>query len=136
MATVALNVVQKEQLKTSSKFSAMIRSGAYSKANYWINTVDPGTVGTLPGGIGNTATYTRWRKSLSQAIQIFQNPSSPEGNPNFVNLFLQNLTQAVWDNAVGFNADTVILNMEANAATMIDPAMDATFDAIIKYSDI
>lgn len=134
MALTALNVDQKEQLKSSSKFNAMIRSGAYSKATYWISTVDPGNVSSLPGGVGNTATYIRWAKSRDFAVQIYQNPSMPEGNSAFVSLFLQNLNQAVWDNAVAFDPSIVILNMEANAATMVDPAMDAAFDAIIKYS--
>lgn len=207
MTLVALTVDQKDQLKQASKFPAMIRSGAYTKANFWINTVDPGTPASLPGGVGNTAAYERWRKSKGFSTQIFQNPGMPEANSSLINFFISNLTQSVYENggilytfnvslsnasvgatftnngqtftvvspiapgttlictgtgapsasgtltktggvgdasiafssvssapAIPFDANTVILNMEANAPTMIDPAMDATFDSLIKYT--
>lgn len=137
MALVALTTDQKEQLKASSKFNAMIRNGAYLKANFWINTVDPGTPTSLPGNVGTTAAYIRWAKSRCYAVQISSNPINAENDANFVALFLQNLTIAVWDNTAipVFNADSIIVDMEINRVAAIDSAIDLTFDAKIKYSN-
>lgn len=135
MALVALTTDQKEQLKVSSKFNAMVRTGAALKANYWANTVDPGTPSSLPGGVGNTATYIRWAKNRRYSADVLNSPTTPETDPSFIAFFLQNLTQAAWDNTAipVFNADSVIVDMEINRATVIDAAMDGAFDAKIKY---
>jgi len=208
MSLIALTTDQKDQLKQSTKFPALMRSGAYTKANFWINTVDPGTPSSLPGGVGTTAAYIRWAKSRLYSVGILVNPSKAETDATLIALFLANLTQNVYENggsvytfatalsnasagatytnngqtftvsttiapgtvlvctgtgapsasgtltkasgtgdativfssvvtsvAIPFNSDTVVLNMEANPSTMIDPGMDAAFDAIIKYSD-
>lgn len=129
MATVALNDDQKEQLRASSKFLRMLRNGAMNKSKFWSVTTVPTAV---PGGQSDP-NLIRWAKSRFLSSQMLASPSVIDGNTNLQILFLKNLTQAVWDNAVGFNADTVILNMEANTATMIDAPMDSTFDDLIKY---
>jgi hypothetical protein len=207
MALLTLTTDQKDQLKQATKFAALMRAGAYTKANFWINTVDPGNVSTLPGGVGNTATYERWRKSKTFSTQIFQNPAMPEANDSLKNLFLSSLTAPVNDTGgvyyfttslananigatftnngqtftvqatiapntilsctgtgaptasgtltkasgtgdatiafsavtaispvISFDPNIVILNMETYASIMIDPAMDAAFDLIIKYN--
>ena len=131
MATIALTDDQKEQLRASSKFLPMIRTGAYRKSNFWAITTDPTAV---PGG-QTVANIIRWAKSRSFSAQIINDPSTIDRDQNnFGSLFLINLTQAVWDNSVSFNPDTVILNMEANSAAMIDAPMDSTFDNKIKYA--
>lgn len=129
MATVALNDDQKDQLKGSNKFMKMIRNGVMRKANFWAVTTVPTAV---PGGQSDT-TLIRWAKSRLISATALASPGSIDGDSSWQLYFLKNLTQAVWDNAVGFNPDTVILNMEANSATMIDAPMDATFDDKIKY---
>jgi len=134
MALVSLTTDQKEQLKSSSKFNGMVRSGAYSKANFWANTVDPGNTGTVPGG-GTTAAYIRWAKNRRYSSDILNSPTTPETDADFIALFLQNLTQPAWDNTAipVFNADSVIVDMEVNRVAVIDAAMDAAFDAKVKY---
>lgn len=130
MALIALTDDQKEQLRANSKFLPMIRNAAYRKATFWTVTTDPTAV---PGG-QTAANLIRWAKSRSMGAIINSNPAYIDSNQqNWGTYFLVNLTQAVWDNTAQFNSDTVILNMEGNASTMIDPAMDSTFDAMIKY---
>lgn len=107
----------------------MIRNGVMRKANFWAVTTVPTAV---PGGQSDT-TLIRWAKSRLISATALASPGSIDGDSSWQLYFLKNLTQAVWDNAVGFNPDTVILNMEANSATMIDAPMDATFDDKIKY---
>lgn len=131
MATVALTDDQKEQLRTSTKFIPMIRIAALNKSKFWAITTVPTAV---PGG-QTTANLVRWAKSRFLSAQMLASPSVIDGNINLQILFLKNLTQNVWDNVAvnPFNADAVILNMQANPATMIDVPMDTSFDDLIMY---
>jgi hypothetical protein len=137
MASVALTTDQKEQLKQSGKFSSMIRSAAFTKANFWAVTTVPTAV---PGG-QTDPNLIRWAKSRQFSVQVLQNPTMFESNINFVAFFLNALTQSVWDQVAhpapftSAVADAIIVDMETNAATLIDPAMDSAFDTIIKYSN-
>lgn len=131
MAVVALNDDQKDQLKSSPKFLRMLRNGAMNKSKFWVITTVPTAV---PGGQSDP-NLIRWAKSRFLSSQMLANPRVIDGNLDLQILFLKNLTQNVWDNVAvsPFNADAVILNMEANVASMIDAPMDTTFDDLIKY---
>ena len=133
MALVALNDDQKESLRASSKFTRMIRNGIIRKSNFWAITTDPMA---LPGG-QSTANAIRWAKSRVIAARMLAAVETIDQDSSWPVLFLKNLSQAVWDNVAvnPFNADAVILNMEANSASMIDAPMDAAFDDKIKYMD-
>ncbi len=136
MASVALTVDQKDQLRQSTKFAAMIRNGSFSKATFWAINTSPTAV---PGG-QTDPNIIRWAKSRFFSVQVLQNPTMFETNTNYISFFLSNLTQSVWDQTAhpapftSAVADAIIVDMEANAASFIDPAMDASFDNIIKYS--
>jgi hypothetical protein len=131
MALVALTDDQKEQLRASTKFLPMIRYGVIRKATFWAVTTDPMA---LPGG-QTTANAVRWAKSRSLSAKVLNAVDGIDNDTSFALLFLKNLTQAVWDNVAvqPFAADPVIVNMEANSATMIDAPLDAAFDDKIKY---
>jgi len=117
MALIALTTDQKDQLKQATKFPALIRSGAFTKSNFWVG-LDPAVAGTIPdglGGFGNTAAYIRWAKSRLFSVGILSNPSSAESNSTLVNLFLANLTAPVNDTGGVYYFTTSLANANIGA---------------------
>jgi len=132
MALLALTTDQKDQLKQATKFAAMIRSGAYTKANFWIG-LDPSVAGTIPDGtgtFGNTAAYVRWAKSRLSSVGVLTNPSSAEGNLTLINLFLANLTAPAYDTGGVYYFTTSLANASIGA-TFINNAQTFTVQATI-----
>jgi len=132
MALITLTTDQKDLLKQASKFAAMIRSGAYTKSNFWLG-LDPAVAGTIPDGLGafgNTAAYVRWAKSRLFSVGILSNPSSAESNQTLINLFLANLTAPVNDTGGVYYFTTALANANIGA-TFTNNAQTFTVQATI-----
>lgn len=121
MALQVLTDQQKQDLRNSPSFRQFCKWAVLDKARYWTG-LDGSSV---PGN-----DWVKWAKSRLFSVQQLANPYAVEDDLSLPLMFAVLLTQAVYDDAVAFDVETVVAYMDANE--IFDTLADLYFDQKIK----